>query len=73
MAAKGWGEGLSRVGHGVDDGGGAEEGGQERITLLLFMKMVYYLNSACEVFFYCKTGEIKFWKVIPKDRRGTPE
>lgn len=41
MAAKGWGEGLIRVGHGVDDGGGAEEGGQERITLLLFMKMVY--------------------------------
>jgi hypothetical protein len=52
---------------------GAEEGGHERADLLLLMDIVCYHNSACEVFFYCKTGEIKFWKVIPKDRRGAPE
>lgn len=57
----------------IDDRGRVEEGGHERATLLLLMNIVYYHNSACEVFFYCKTGEIKFWKVITKDRRGAPE
>lgn len=51
----------------------AEEGGREKATLLLLMDIVSYHKSACEVFVYCKTGEIKFWKVIPKDRRGAPE
>lgn len=49
-----------RVALGVDGGGRAEKGGLDRATLLLLIKIVDYHNSACEAFFYCKTGERKF-------------